>query len=64
MAQFLPLTAVGDGREGYPDKAPFDAIHVGAAAPHVPPAVSVQRGLLAPLVYTKSILLTLTYVSM
>lgn len=27
---------VGDGRAGYPPSAPFDAIHVGAAAPMVP----------------------------
>lgn len=27
---------VGDGREGYPDHAPYDAIHVGAAAPDMP----------------------------
>ena len=26
----------GDGREGYPQEAPFDAIHVGAAAPEIP----------------------------
>lgn len=25
-----------DGRMGYPDKAPYDAIHVGAAAPEIP----------------------------
>lgn len=25
---------------GYPDEAPYDAIHVGAAAPVVPQAVS------------------------
>ena len=31
---------VGDGRLGYPDSAPYDAIHVGAAAPSVPQAVS------------------------
>ena len=31
---------VGDGRLGYPDSAPYDAIHVGAAAPTVPQAVS------------------------
>lgn len=31
---------VGDGRLGYPEGAPFDAIHVGAAAPVVPQAVS------------------------
>ncbi|XP_065291107.1 protein-L-isoaspartate(D-aspartate) O-methyltransferase isoform X20 [Dermacentor albipictus] len=27
---------VGDGREGYPENAPYDAIHVGAAAPDMP----------------------------
>ncbi|KAG8182234.1 hypothetical protein JTE90_024167 [Oedothorax gibbosus] len=27
---------VGDGRLGYPDEAPFDVIHVGAAAPELP----------------------------
>ncbi|KFZ45942.1 Protein-L-isoaspartate(D-aspartate) O-methyltransferase, partial [Antrostomus carolinensis] len=27
---------VGDGRQGYPDEAPYDAIHVGAAAATVP----------------------------
>ncbi|RWS27107.1 Protein-L-isoaspartate(D-aspartate) O-methyltransferase-like protein [Leptotrombidium deliense] len=26
----------GDGRLGYPDEAPYDAIHVGAAAPELP----------------------------
>lgn len=26
----------GDGRAGYPAKGPYDAIHVGAAAPEVP----------------------------
>ncbi|XP_015270827.1 PREDICTED: protein-L-isoaspartate(D-aspartate) O-methyltransferase-like isoform X1 [Gekko japonicus] len=26
----------GDGRNGYPEEAPYDAIHVGAAAPTVP----------------------------
>ena len=30
----------GDGRRGYSVVAPFDAIHVGAAAPELPPAVS------------------------
>lgn len=30
----------GDGRAGFPEDAPFDAIHVGAAAPVVPQAVS------------------------
>lgn len=32
--------AAGDGRAGFQDDAPFDAIHVGAAAPVVPQAVS------------------------
>lgn len=31
---------VGDGRKGYPDEAPYNAIHVGAAAPSLPQAVS------------------------
>ena len=31
--------AVGDGRKGYPPEAPYDAIHVGAAAPELPEAV-------------------------
>ncbi|XP_015265640.1 PREDICTED: protein-L-isoaspartate(D-aspartate) O-methyltransferase [Gekko japonicus] len=30
---------VGDGRMGYPEEAPYDAIHVGAAAPVVPQAL-------------------------
>lgn len=30
---------VGDGRQGSPADGPFDAIHVGAAAPEIPPAV-------------------------
>lgn len=30
---------VGDGRLGYPEKAPYDAIHVGAAAKEMPQAV-------------------------
>lgn len=32
----------GDGREGYVEKAPYDAIHVGAAAPVVPEALHKQ----------------------
>lgn len=31
---------VGDGRQGYPEEEPYDAIHVGAAASTVPQAVS------------------------
>uniref|UniRef100_A0A672IH68 Protein-L-isoaspartate O-methyltransferase n=1 Tax=Salarias fasciatus TaxID=181472 RepID=A0A672IH68_SALFA len=33
---------VGDGRLGYPDGAPYDAIHVGAAAATVPKALLEQ----------------------
>jgi protein-L-isoaspartate(D-aspartate) O-methyltransferase len=33
---------VGDGYQGWPDKAPFDAIVVTAAAPQVPPALVAQ----------------------
>lgn len=34
--------SVGDGRLGCPEEAPYDAIHVGAAAPTVPGAVSLS----------------------
>ena len=30
---------VGDGRKGYPADAPYNAIHVGAAAPTLPQEV-------------------------
>jgi protein-L-isoaspartate(D-aspartate) O-methyltransferase len=33
---------VGDGAAGWPEHAPFDAIIVTAAAPHVPPALFAQ----------------------
>ncbi|KAJ4712463.1 Protein-L-isoaspartate O-methyltransferase [Melia azedarach] len=33
---------VGDGREGWPEFAPYDAIHVGAAAPEIPKALIDQ----------------------
>lgn len=33
---------VGDGRMGWPNEAPYDAIHVGAAAPEVPDALLQQ----------------------
>ncbi len=36
------LLITGDGREGYAEKAPYDAIHVGAAAPIVPEALHKQ----------------------
>ncbi|CAG9467696.1 unnamed protein product [Pedinophyceae sp. YPF-701] len=32
----------GDGFKGYPPGGPYDAIHVGAAAPHVPAALAEQ----------------------
>jgi protein-L-isoaspartate(D-aspartate) O-methyltransferase len=32
----------GDGRQGYPSAAPYNAIHVGAAAPTIPPALVEQ----------------------
>jgi protein-L-isoaspartate(D-aspartate) O-methyltransferase len=39
-----PLTMltilVGDGRKGYKEEAPYNAIHVGAAAPKLPEEVS------------------------
>ena len=34
------LLIVGDGRQGYKDAGPYDAIHVGAAAPTLPKAVN------------------------
>ena len=36
----LVLLLAGDGRLGYPDDAPYDAIHVGAAAAVIPQPVS------------------------
>jgi protein-L-isoaspartate(D-aspartate) O-methyltransferase len=33
---------IGDGYNGWPERAPFDAIIVTAAAPHVPPALAAQ----------------------
>ena len=36
------MSAVGDGRKGYPEGAPYDAIHVGAAAAVVPQPVGVS----------------------
>ena len=34
---------VGDGRKGHLPEAPYDAIHVGAAAPQIPQDVSTGR---------------------
>ncbi|GFQ06816.1 protein-l-isoaspartate o-methyltransferase 1 [Phtheirospermum japonicum] len=33
---------VGDSRQGWPEFAPYDVIHVGAAAPEIPPALIEQ----------------------
>jgi len=33
---------IGDGYQGWPEKAPFDGIVVTAAAPNVPPALVAQ----------------------
>lgn len=35
-------TRIGDGYDGWPQAAPFDAIIVTAAAPHIPPALIAQ----------------------
>lgn len=32
----------GDGREGYKEEAPYNAIHVGAAAPEIPTQVNSE----------------------
>jgi protein-L-isoaspartate O-methyltransferase len=41
----------GDGRKGYPSEGPYDAIHVGAAAPNLPEPVSFKYCLRIGLVY-------------
>ena len=30
------IVVLTDGRQGWPEFAPYDAIHVGAAAPEIP----------------------------
>lgn len=40
------MSTVGDGRLGHPDGAPYDAIHVGAAAATVPKAVRTHTALM------------------
>ena len=39
MAHLMSSFSVGDGRQGYSSEGPYDAIHVGAAAPTLPQAV-------------------------
>lgn len=36
FSTYMNVISEGDGRKGYPPGAPFDAIHVGAAAPVLP----------------------------
>ena len=36
----------GDGRKGFPEQGPYDAIHVGAASPQEPQAVCYSKSLL------------------
>lgn len=39
---FFTYHVEGDGRKGYPQQAPYNAIHVGAAAPDTPKALIEQ----------------------
>ena len=39
----------GDGRKGFESEGPYDAIHVGAAAPTLPQAVSMGLTLFGPM---------------
>ena len=53
---------VGDGRLGYPAHGPYNAIHVGAAAPEIPQAVGVGEGLkpkIIPFAYSRMSFLSL-----
>lgn len=36
------IIIVGDGRKGHEEGGPYDAIHVGAAAPQIPSALISQ----------------------
>ena len=40
------VIVTGDGRLGYPEEAPFDAIHVGAAAPVHPSFTQLHANLM------------------
>jgi hypothetical protein len=46
---------VGDGRKGYPAGAPYDCIHVGAAAPTLPQPVSLSSCLSFYITSTQSV---------
>lgn len=40
--EYWKLFSAGDGRLGYEECAPYNAIHVGAAAATLPQAVSIH----------------------
>ena len=42
---------VGDGRQGLAEEGPYDAIHVGAAAPTLPEAVSGMWAFVAVFIF-------------
>jgi len=42
LASGALILVQGDGREGYPSEGPYDCIHVGAAAPEIPRALTDQ----------------------
>lgn len=42
MVSFKILCLEGDGRKGYPEHAPYNAIHVGAASPETPQTLISQ----------------------
>lgn len=44
-------SAAGDGRLGFADGGPYDCIHVGAAAPKIPPAVILTIIIIIELFY-------------
>lgn len=53
MIFFSLIYIVGDGRMGHLEDAPYDAIHVGAAAPVVPQAVRINYAFIAASVQWK-----------
>lgn len=48
----------GDGRKGYEKEAPYNAIHVGAAAPEIPSPVTFIYSVLVHLFWTELQVLT------
>lgn len=57
LLKLMFVIPVGDGRLGYPEGAPYSAIHVGAAAPTIPEAVSQMSILLTHQLQIQSSLL-------